>query len=84
MELFSSLGPATLDRLVELSATRSLKPNEVLFHKGDEAAQLYGVLSGRLKAVGSTNDGREVVFVVMGPGVVHLGDAGMAQPSKDL
>ncbi len=70
VELFSGLGAATLDRLLELSATRSLEANEVLCHKGDEAGQLYGVLAGRLKAVGSSGDGREVVFVVMGPGEV--------------
>ena len=70
VELFAGLSPMTLDRLVELSATRSLAANEVLCHKGDEAGQLYGVLRGRLKAVGSSSDGREVVFVVMGPGEV--------------
>jgi CRP-like cAMP-binding protein len=70
VELFAGLGPAPLDRLVELSVTKSLAPGDVLCHKGDEAGQLYGVLSGRLKAVGSSSDGREVVFVVMGPGEV--------------
>jgi CRP-like cAMP-binding protein len=74
VELFAGLGPAPLDRLVELSVTKSLAPGDVLCHKGDEpaqhAVQLTGVLSGRLKAVGSSSDGREVVFVVMGPGEV--------------
>ena len=70
VELFSGLSSPILDRLVELSATRSLEPNEVMCRKGDEAGQLYGILRGRLKAVGSGADGREVVFVVMGPGEV--------------
>ena len=70
VELFSGLAPPVLDRLVQLSATRRLAANEVLCHKGDAAGQLYGVLSGRLKVVGSSSDGREVVFVVMGPGEV--------------
>jgi CRP-like cAMP-binding protein len=70
VELFAGLSPSVLDRLVELSATKSLEPNEVLCHKGDEAGQLYGILRGRLKAVGSSAEGREVVFVVMGAGEV--------------
>lgn len=70
VELFAGLSPAVLDRLAELSANRSLEPNQVLCHRGDEAGQLYGVLQGRLKAVGSSADGREVVFVVLGPGEV--------------
>jgi CRP-like cAMP-binding protein len=70
VDLFAGLAPSMLDRLVELSATRSLEAGEVLCHKGDAAGQLYGVLSGRLKVVGSSSEGREVVFVVMGPGEV--------------
>ena len=70
VELFAGLSPSMLDRLCDMSVSRSLEPNEVLCRKGDEAGQLYGVLRGRLKAVGSSSDGREVVFVVMGPGEV--------------
>ncbi|MEE2665129.1 MAG: Crp/Fnr family transcriptional regulator [Myxococcota bacterium] len=70
VELFAGLSPPVLDGLAELSANRSLEPNQVLCHRGDEAGQLYGVLQGRLKAVGSSVDGREVVFVVLGPGEV--------------
>lgn len=70
VELFSGLSASMLDRLAEFSATRSLSAHEVLCRKGDEAGQLYGVLSGRLKVVGSGADGREVVFAIIGPGEV--------------
>ena len=70
VELFSGLTSSMLDRLVELSSNRSLATHDVLCHKGDEAGQLYGVLSGRLKVVGSGADGREVVFAIIGPGEV--------------
>jgi len=70
VELFAAFGPSTLDRLIGLSTSRSLAADDVLCHKGDEASQLYGVLSGRLKAVGSGADGREAVFAVIGPGEV--------------
>ena len=70
VELFSGLNASLLDRLVEFSATRSLATNDILCHRGDEAGQLYGVLNGRLKAVGAGADGREVVFAIIGPGEV--------------
>ena len=70
VELFSGLSSSKLDRLVDLSATRSLAANDVLCNKGDEAGQFYGVLWGRLKAVGTGSEGREVVFAVIGPGEV--------------
>ena len=70
VELFAGMSAARLDRLVDMTAVRTLEADEVLCRKGDAAGQLYGVLSGRLKAVGSSSDGREVVFVVIGPGEV--------------
>lgn len=70
IELFSAFGPAEIDQIVEFSTTRSISANEILCHKGDEAGQLYGVLAGRLKAVGTGADGRETVFAVIGPGEV--------------
>jgi len=70
VDLFAGLGASALDRLAEFSANRTLEPDEVLCHRGDEAGQLYGLLRGRLKAVGTSADGREVVFVVLGPGEV--------------
>jgi len=70
VELFSALSPSVLDRLAEFSTSRSLAANDLLCRKGDEAGQLYGVLSGRLKVVGSSADGREVVFAIIGPGEV--------------
>lgn len=70
VELFSGLSSSMLDRLAEFSATRLLSAHEVVCRKGDEAGQLYGVLSGRLKVVGSGADGREVVFAIIGPGEV--------------
>jgi CRP/FNR family cyclic AMP-dependent transcriptional regulator len=70
VELFSGLPAALLDRIVDLSATKRLKADDVLCHKGDEAGQLYGVLSGRLKAIGTSSEGKELVYLVMGKGAV--------------
>ena len=66
VELFSRLPQALLERVLDLTATRSLHENAVLCHKGDEAGQLYGVLRGRLKAIGTSSEGKERVYLVIG------------------
>jgi len=68
--IFSSLDERALDALVRVTSTRRLAGGEVLFRKGDAGRQLYGVLSGRLKAVAAGGDGKEIVFNVCDPGEV--------------
>lgn len=68
--LFENLSPEEIDLLLELTTTRRLDAKETLFRKGDAGNQLYGVLSGRLKAMAAGREGKELVFAVMGPGDV--------------
>jgi CRP/FNR family cyclic AMP-dependent transcriptional regulator len=68
--IFSSLDERSLDALVRVTSTRRLGAGEVLFRKGDPGRQLYGVLSGRLKASAAGADGKELVFSVCDPGEV--------------
>jgi CRP-like cAMP-binding protein len=70
VSIFSSLDERALDALVRVTTTRRLDAGEVLFRKGDQGRQLYGVLSGRLKASASGADGKEIVFNVCDPGEV--------------
>ena len=68
--LFEKLSAQDISLLLELSVSRRLASKEVLFHKGDSGNHLYGVLSGRLKAMAPGRDGKELVFAVMGQGDV--------------
>jgi CRP-like cAMP-binding protein len=70
ISIFSELGDRELEALLHVTATRRLAAKEVLCRKGDPGAQLYGVLSGRLKVMAAGKDGKELVFGVMGPGDV--------------
>ena len=70
LEIFSSLDERSLDALVRATSTRRLRAGEVLFRKGEAGRQLYGVLSGRVKAVAAGVDGKEIVFNVCDPGEV--------------
>ena len=68
LPIFSALSEQDLDHLVGLTTTKKLANREELCHKGDEGAQLYGLMSGRLKAVGTSLEGKEVVFGFIDPG----------------
>jgi CRP-like cAMP-binding protein len=68
--LFSGLAPERLEVLVGATTTRRLASREELFHKGDPAAQVYVVASGRLKVVTTSVDGDEVLFAIVDEGEV--------------
>ena len=68
--LFRGLEAGLIQRLVELSVTRRLARDAVLFRKGDEGGALYGVLQGAVRIAVGGPDGREIVLNVMEPGDV--------------
>ncbi|MBS0450407.1 MAG: Crp/Fnr family transcriptional regulator [Proteobacteria bacterium] len=47
---------------------RSFAANAILINEGDSTNSLYVVLTGRVKAYASSEDGREVVLAEYGPG----------------
>ncbi len=57
-----------LDALSSVGTTRPFRANAVLIHEGDPGGALYVVLTGRLRAYASAEDGREVVLTEYGPG----------------
>lgn len=70
ISIFSSLSDEDLDRLVAITTLKKLGAKQALFHKGELAIALYGVMKGRLKASAAGADGKEVVFGLMDPGEV--------------
>jgi CRP-like cAMP-binding protein len=60
--LFARLAAVQLDELAAAATTRRLEAREELFHKGDAAAQVYVVASGRLKVTSTSSEGSEVVL----------------------
>jgi CRP/FNR family cyclic AMP-dependent transcriptional regulator len=70
VEIFAELDDRELGLLLEATTTKRLEAKETLFHKGDTGNQLYGVLSGRLKVLATSSEGKEVVFSLSGPGDV--------------
>lgn len=68
--LFARLTPDQLDVLAGATTTRRLQAREVLFHKGDPAAQVYVVASGRLKVSSTSSEGDDVVLNLLDAGEV--------------
>jgi CRP-like cAMP-binding protein len=66
--LFGSLEPAERRDLLRHLRLRSARAGEVIFHEGDEADGLYGVLDGRIIVTVDSPDGKELTLNSFGPG----------------
>jgi CRP/FNR family cyclic AMP-dependent transcriptional regulator len=57
-----------LASMTALGMTRSFRKNVILIQEGDRSSALYLVLSGKVQAYASSEQGREVVLSEYGPG----------------
>jgi CRP/FNR family transcriptional regulator, cyclic AMP receptor protein len=64
-ELFSSLGEDALARVAAKATNVRLERNDTLFGEGDEADELFVVLSGRIAIAKRSTDGRESLVALM-------------------
>lgn len=64
-----------IDLLTGRGTSTRLKPGSILFHEGDRAAVVYGVVSGRVRIEVNTPTGGRLVLAVKEPGDV-LGELG--------
>ena len=67
---FRHLPEDDLRRVVALARKRQFANNERIFSKGDSASGMMAVLSGRVRIVSYSLDGKEVVLRVIEPGEV--------------
>jgi CRP/FNR family cyclic AMP-dependent transcriptional regulator len=66
--LFSQLGPADLQRVLEVARERAYPKNSVILFEDDPGDALYVVRQGQVKVVLIGEDGREVILSVLGEG----------------
>lgn len=66
--LFAELDDEQLDHIAAAGSVQSLQRNVVLFEEGDEPGEFYLVLSGRVAIAQESDDGRESLLAVLGPG----------------
>jgi CRP-like cAMP-binding protein len=66
--LFRDLEPKQLEDLARVARRKQLARHEELFHKGDEGAELFVVVEGKLKALTTSLEGDDIVFSILGRG----------------
>ena len=65
---FAALEPRERNSLRAISIARSYDRGEALFHQGDDPGALHVIMRGRVKVSAVTDDGREALFSLAGPG----------------
>ena len=68
LPLLAGLPEAHRATLLEAGFEYQLDKGQVLFHEGDDAEAMYGVLEGRLKLVRYAPNGRELMLHLVRPG----------------
>ena len=66
--LFNELDAEQLDHISAAGTVRSLQRNVVLFEEGAEPHEFYLVMAGRIAIAQESEDGRESLLALMGPG----------------
>src|SRR2546430_269184 len=69
-DLFATFPPELLQQLEGRTTEARYRRGDVIFEKGDQANNLFVVLSGRVAIVARASDGRESVISVLGPGAL--------------
>ncbi len=70
VELFKELGDDERDALLSLMSETTLKRGEPLFHEGDAGDRLYVIVEGKVKLSHTSDDGRENLIAILGPGEI--------------
>jgi len=66
--LFSGLDDEAASALESSMSSSSLRRGEILFSEGDDGNQLYVVTEGKIKLGRTSQDGRENLLAILGPG----------------
>ena len=69
-QLLGALPAEALETLRSKSTLRDVVRNEVLFRQGDEASELFGIVSGRVAILTKSPDGRESLVAVLEEGAL--------------
>jgi CRP/FNR family transcriptional regulator len=65
--LFRGLASDVLEKLAVLAQLRTVEAKQEVFHKGDEALELYAIVSGRARVSAPSQDGREFLIRTLEP-----------------
>lgn len=68
-ELLGSLEVADLQKIAEMAVTKRLERGETLFSKGDPGDSFFGVMSGKIKILTTSPNGKEVILNIIEEGL---------------
>jgi CRP-like cAMP-binding protein len=75
-DLFGAMPPELIEELKHRAALVKYRRGDLLFSKGDEATELYVIVSGRIAIAAPASDDRESVLSVLGAGAL-LGEVSL-------
>jgi CRP/FNR family transcriptional regulator len=67
---FKGLSGEYRNELARISSLQTIKKRDYLFHEGEEGSSMFLLVGGNLQLHKNTEDGREVVIRIVGPGEV--------------
>ncbi len=77
--LFAGLNEQQFAALAARTSQTSLRRGEVLFEEGDQGDRLYIITEGKIKLGHSSEDGRESLLAILGPGEI-IGELTLFDP----
>ena len=81
--VFSGLSEQTVNALARVSSSLEFDAEEVVYSEGDPASGMYMVLSGKVKLVVSSADGKALILRILGPGEIFgLSSAYLGRPEE--
>lgn len=80
IRLFARLPAATLQTIAAQLQIEQVPRGRLIFAEGEPSTALHMLAAGRVKVVLETEDGREVILRVIGPGEIFGGAGGWGEP----
>ena len=66
--LFSYLNSEELEKLTAFARQKSLRPKDILFHKGESGNQMFVIVRGRVKVSTLSEEGKEIILDILEAG----------------
>src|SRR4029077_20814445 len=70
ISIFSKLNQADVEELTKITSARKYAPDAAVFFQGDPSDHLYMLLTGSVKVTQASEDGREKILDILGPGEI--------------
>jgi len=70
VSIFSKLSQTDIEELTKIAAAKQYAPDKAVFFQGDPSDSLYILVKGSVKVAKASEDGREKILDILGPGEI--------------